>query len=146
MSMRFIAILLLALVACIACAAQKHSRAELIQRAQSTKLDDQASAYTDVADFQLHQAEKLYAAGNSYGARSAVQDVATFSSKAVDAALRSGKKLKQTEIKLRKMGEKLQDIKKIVDYEDQAPIQSVVDQLEALRSRLLDKMFHLKHK
>lgn len=130
----------------MACVAQEHTRAELIQRAEHAKLEDQPRAYADVAELQLHEADKSYAAGNSYGARAAVQDIATYSSKAVDAALRSGKKLKETEIKLRKIEEKLHNIKTTVEYDDQAPIQSVIDQLESLRNQLLEKMFHKKSK
>ncbi len=137
---------LFAIASCAVCSAREHTRAELIQRAEQAKVDDQPKAYTDVAELQLHQADKDYKAGNSYGARAAVQDVATFSSKAVDAALRSGKQLKKTEIKLRKMQEKLRDIKRTVEYDDQAPIQSVIDQLEGLRNHLLEKMFHQKSK
>lgn len=141
-----IILLLFAVAGCAICAAQEHARADLIQRAEHARLEDQPRAYIDVAELQLHEADKSYAAGNSYGARAAVQDIATYSSKAGDAALRSGKKLKDTEIKLRKIEEKLRDIKRTVEYDDQAPIQSVIDQLETLRNQLLEKMFHKKSK
>lgn len=141
-----IILFLFAVAGCAICAAQEHTRADLIQRAEHSRLDDQPRAYAAVAELQLHEADKSYAAGNSYGARAAVQDIATYSSKAVDAALRSGKKLKDTEIRLRKIEEKLRDIKRTVEYDDQAPIQSVIDQLESLRNQLLEKMFHKKSK
>jgi hypothetical protein len=70
--------------------------------------------------------------------------VVTFSKKATDASIDTGKKLKNTEIALRKMTEKFRDIKRTVAFEDQAPIQQTIDELEKMRTDLLSAMFGKK--
>jgi hypothetical protein len=67
--------------------------------------------------------------------------VATYSEKAHDAAIQSGKKLKNTEIDFRKMSAKLRDIKRTLNFDDQAPVQAAADRLESLRTDLLSHMF-----
>jgi hypothetical protein len=74
-------------------------------------------------------------------ARAAVADVVNFSDKASSAAIQSGKKLKHTEISVRRMASKLRDIKRSLAFEDQPPVQSAIDHLESLRTQLLSKMF-----
>ena len=64
-----------------------------------------------------------------------------FSQKARDAAVRSDRKLKSTEIAIRKMAAKLRDIKRTVIFEDQVPLQAAADRLESFRTDLQTKMF-----
>jgi hypothetical protein len=114
---------------------------ELIARAASAKVEDQPALYVDIAERQLKSADELYTAGKVDDARTAVQDVVTYSEKAHDAAIQSGKKLKNTEIAFRKMAAKLRDIKRSVNFDDQAPLQTAADRLENLRTDLLSHMF-----
>jgi hypothetical protein len=114
---------------------------ELIARAGSAKLDDQPSLYVDISERQLKSADELYSAGKSDDARAAVQDVVTYSEKAQSASIQSGKKLKNTEIALRKMAAKLRDIKRSLNFDDQAPVEAAADRLESLRTDLLTHMF-----
>ena len=83
----------------------------------------------------------MYSAGKSDDARAAVQDVVTYSEKAQSTSIQSGKKLKNTEIALRKMAAKLRDIKRSLNFDDQAPVQTAADRLESLRTDLLTHMF-----
>jgi hypothetical protein len=114
---------------------------ELIARAESAKLDDQPALFTDIAERRLKSADELYTAGKIDDARSAVQDVVTYSEKAQATAVQSSKKLKNTEIALRKMAAKLRDIKRSLNFDDQAPLQAAADRLESLRTDLLTHMF-----
>lgn len=114
---------------------------ELIARAASAKVEDQPALYVDIAERQLKSADELYTAGKVDDARTAVQEVVTYSEKAHDAAIQSGKKLKNTEIAFRKMAAKLRDIKRSVNFDDQAPLQTAADRLENLRTDLLSHMF-----
>ena len=68
----------------------------------------------------------------------------SYSKKATDASIDTGKRLKGTEIALRKMAEKLRDVKRTVAFEDQSPIQQTIDQLEQMRTDLLSAMFGKK--
>ncbi len=117
---------------------------QLIARAESARLEDRPRLYVEVAQRQVDSADQLYIAGKVDAARTAINDVVTYSDKARDAAIRSGKKLKPTEIAMRKMAAKLRDIKRTLIFEDQAPVQATVDHLEQVRTELLARMFGKK--
>ena len=129
------------LVTCLASAAKQETLQELMTRCDSAKVDDRPALCAEIAERQLKSADELYTAGKVDEARSALKDVVTFSEKAHDAAIQSGKRVKNTEIEFRKMAAKLRDIKRTVNFDDQDPIQAAADRLEALRTELLTHMF-----
>jgi hypothetical protein len=122
-------------------ASQREPLAELIARADAARLEDRPSLYVEIAEHQLKSADELYTAGKVEDARTALEDVVTYSGKAHDAAVQSGKKLKNLEIDFRKMAAKLRDIKRNLNFDDQAPVQAAEDRLENLRTDLLSHMF-----
>jgi len=128
----------------LAFARKEETLAELITRAESSRLEDRPHLYTEIARRQVKAADQLYAAGKPEEARAAVREVVEYSDKASDAATHSGKKLKDTEIAVRKMVARLRDIKRTVAFEDQAPIEEAVDHLEQVRTQLLSQMFGKK--
>ena len=128
----------------LAFARKEETLAELITRAESSRLEDRPHLYTEIARRHVKAADQLYAAGKPEEARAAVREVVEYSDKASDAATHSGKKLKDTEIAVRKMVARLRDIKRTVAFEDQAPIEEAVDHLEQVRTQLLSQMFGKK--
>lgn len=114
---------------------------QLIERANTARVEDQAPLYSAAAEKRLKAADELYTAGKVSEAREAVTDVVSYSDRASSAAIQSGKKLKNTEIAVRRMAAKLRDIKRSLAFEDQSPVQAAVDRLETLRTQLLTKMF-----
>ena len=114
---------------------------ELIARAESARVEDRPALYVEIAERELKSANELYTAGKVDEARTAVQDVVTYSEKAHDAAIQSGKRVKNTEIEFRKMAAKLRDIKRSLNFDDQAPVQAAAERLETLRTDLLSHMF-----
>lgn len=114
---------------------------QLISRAEAARLEDRPQIYAEIAELQLRNADHLYTEGKADEAQAAVQDVVSYSDKAADAASKSGKKLKNTEIAVRKMAEKLRDIKRSLAFDDQPPVQSAIEHLEGLRTDLLNRMF-----
>jgi polyhydroxyalkanoate synthesis regulator phasin len=114
---------------------------ELIARAESARVEDRPALYVEIAERELKSANELYTGGKVDEARTAVQDVVTYSEKAHDAAIQSGKRVKNTEIEFRKMAAKLRDIKRSLNFEDQAPVQAAAERLETLRTDLLSHMF-----
>jgi len=128
----------------VAFAHKEVTLAELITRAESAKLDDRPHLYTEIAQRQVKAADQLYAAGKPEEARAAVRDVVEYSDKASDAATHSGKKLKDTEIAVRKMVARLRDIKRTLAFEDQASVEEAVNHLEQVRTQLLSQMFGKK--
>lgn len=125
----------------LAFASKPETLQQLIARADSAKLEGRPALYVEIAGRQLQSADELYTAGKVDDARAAVNDVVTYSEKAHDTAIQSGKKLKGTEIAFRKMAAKLRDIKRSLNFDDQAPVQAAADRLENLRTDLLTHMF-----
>jgi hypothetical protein len=115
--------------------------ARLVDRAQSAPVDQQVRLDTEIAERQLKLADQLYSADKVEDARAAVTAVASYAAKATDAAIQSGKHLKDTEIAMRKMAAKLRDMMRKVSLEDQAPLKNAADHLETLRTSLLTHMF-----
>jgi hypothetical protein len=126
---------------CLAFASKPETLQQLIARAESAKPEDRPALYVEVAERQLTAADGLYTDGKVDDARTAVNDVVTYSEKAHDAAIQSGKKLKSTEISFRKMAAKLRDIRPSLNFDDQSPVQTAADRLESLRTDLLTHMF-----
>ena len=74
-------------------------------------------------------------------ARAAVDDIVTYSEKARDSATQTKKHLKNVEIDVRKIADKLRDIKRTLAFEDQPPVEQAIDRLEDIRTTLLKEMF-----
>lgn len=117
---------------------------QLIARAEAARPEDRPALYLDIARQKAEAADKLYHEGNAEAGKAALPDVVTFSKKATDSSIETGKRLKNTEITLRKMAEKFRDIKRTLAFDDQAPIQQAVDELEKMRTDLLSAMFGKK--
>ncbi len=84
--------------------------------------------------------------GDAEAGNKALSDVVTYSEKASECCRQHGKKLKDTEIALRKMAEKFRDVKHNLPFDDQAPVQQAIDRLEKMRTDLLSAMFGKKGK
>ena len=125
-------------------AAKEEPLDQLLKRAQVARVQDQPPLYLEAAQRQLKAADEFYAAGKVDEARVALEDVVTYSDRATAAASKSGKKLKNTEIAVRKMAERLRDMKRTLAFEDQAPVQAAADHLEKMRTELLSRMFGSK--
>jgi len=117
---------------------------QLIARADAAPLKDRPALYAEVARRQLEGADKSYTDGNIDQAQAAVHDVVEYSGKARDAALQSNKKLKNTEIAIREMAHHLRDLKRTLAIEDQPVVQKAIDDLESIRTQLLERMFKKK--
>jgi hypothetical protein len=140
---------LLTLLAGISFAAygnKQESLEQLIARAPSARAEDQPHLYIEIARKELEAAEKSYKAGENDAGRKSVGELVSYSGKASDAASQTGKKLKDTEIALRKMSQRLRDLKRGLPYEDQGPVQGAADRLEQMRTELLGRMFGKKEK
>ena len=146
MRIRIITLAILVASSLIASARKEETLAELIARAESSKLDDRPHLYMEIARWQVKTADQLYSEGKPEEGRAAVNDVVQYSDKASDAATQSGKKLKDTEIAVRKIVARLRDIRRTLAFEYQAPVQEAVDHLEQVRTELLSQMFGKKEK
>ena len=122
-------------------AAKEQTVAELKTRFASARPEDRPEIGMRIAQYQLRNADRLYVDGNAGQAREAVEDVASYSEKARDAAAQTGKHLKSTEIDARKLAERLRDIKRTLAFDDQSPVEQAIRRLEDVRTSLLKEMF-----
>ncbi len=124
------------------CPAAKEETVEgLKARVESARPEDRADLCIRIAQHQLENADKLYIDGNIDQARAAVDDIVSYSEKARDAATQGKKRLKNVEINVRKMAEKLRDIKRTLAFDDQPPVEAAIHRLEDVRTTLLKEMF-----
>ncbi len=133
-------VLLLALASAYS-AAKEETAAELKARLESARPEERPELCIRIARQQLRDADKLYSDGKIDQARDAVDDIVTYSEKARDAATQTKKHLKNVEIDVRKIAEKLRDIKRTLVLEDQPPVEQAIRRLEDVRTTLLKEMF-----
>lgn len=135
----------LAAVTSLSWAAKNESLDALKMRAQNARAKDRPGLCLRIARQQVHNADKFYDNGQVEAARSAVEDVATYSEKARDAALTVHKHQKDVEIAVRKMAAKLRDVKRTANIEDQPSLENAIQRLEDIRTSLLQQMFGRHH-
>jgi len=141
---KFTALLLLVVGAVSAMATDNNSNAEvekLKTQAATEDANGQVKSFTKVAEIQLKQLSDAYDEGNESKAKAALHDVLEYGIKAAHTAQQSRKRMKQTEIALRKISNRLDDIGKSVSFEERQPITDAVNKLETARSDLLHAMF-----
>lgn len=138
---RLFLFLLLLAFASANCDAFEETIAALKSRLASAPLEERSPLAIRIAELQLRNADKLYNDGRVDDARAAVDDIVAYAEKARDGAIQSRKHLKNVEIAARKMSEKLRDIKRTLAFEDQAPLDQAIHNLEDIRTVLLKEMF-----
>jgi hypothetical protein len=120
--------------------ADDESMEELLAKAQSSR-DQQAELYAKVARRQVEIANQHFNDGDVDKAQAAVQDVVGFAQKALDSAKQVRKRLKQTDITLRKTSRRLADIAGTLAFEYRPPVNRAVKEIEVIRMQILDIMF-----
>jgi hypothetical protein len=134
-----ISLITFALTLCLA--AKDESVDQLKSRIDSARLEDRPGLCMQIAHQQLSNADRLYNEGKVEQARAAVDDIVTYSEKARDSASQTKKHLKNVEIDVRKISEKLRDIKRTLAFDDQPPVDQAIKRLEEIRTALLKEMF-----
>ncbi|HYX70469.1 MAG TPA: hypothetical protein VE825_15140 [Terriglobales bacterium] len=119
---------------------------ELKAKAESTNSDQKSLLYVEVVRRQVEDANQLYIAGDVEKAQNTVKEAVSYAEKARDAALSRPHKLKDTEIHLRLVEHRLNDIRRTLALEDQPDVQAASEQIASIRKQLLAAMFSPKHK
>jgi len=114
---------------------------ELKAKADAAHGGDQAKLCLEYARVELEDSNALFTSGDVDKAQAEILEVVSYSRKAADAASASGRELKQTEIKLRKLGERMHDIAATLAFEDREPVKQAIDQIEQIRSDLMVRMW-----
>jgi hypothetical protein len=114
---------------------------ELKARVASAKAGDRPHLCVQIAEKQLGEADKLYAANEVEKGQAALTDVVAFSELARDYSIQSHKYQKQTEIAVRSMTRKLNDLLHTLGHDDQVPVRDAINRLQRVRDDLLAAMF-----
>lgn len=115
--------------------------AELKARADAAHGGDQVKLCLEYAHVQLEAANTLFDKGDADQGQANIREVVDYARKGAQAASTSGKHLKDTEIRLRKLAERMHDIGETLAFEDREPVRKAVDQLQQIRSDLMVRMW-----
>ncbi len=102
---------------------------------------EQAKLCLEYARLQLETANSLFTDGQVDKAQAEIREVVDYSRKGAEAASSAGKQLKETEIRLRKLVERMHDIGESLAFEDRPPVHQAQDDIEQIRSDLMVKMW-----
>lgn len=133
------ATLLLALVGIAVAGTQTAD--EMKARADAAHGAEQAKLCLEYARLELESSNALFTDGQVDKAQSEIQEVVAYSRKGADAASSSGRQLKETEIRLRKLAERMHDIAQTLAFEDRGPVHQAVEQIEQIRTDLMVRMW-----
>lgn len=143
---RFLPILAGVLLLVSLAAAKDETTAELKAQAEATTGDQRSVLYANVVQHEIEDANQLFTTGEVEKAQNTVKEAVQDAEKARDAAIEHSRKIKDTEIHLRKAEHRLNDIRRTLALEDQPEVQAAIDQIAAIRKQLLDVMFAPKRK
>lgn len=114
---------------------------ELKARLASANVGDRPHLCVQIAQKQLAEADKLYAADEVGKGQAALSDVVAYSELARDYAIQSHKYQKQSEIAVRTMTRRLNEMLHSFAHEDQAAVRDAINRLQRVRDDLLMAMF-----
>lgn len=137
-------VMLLALVAAAsahAAPANDLTVEEMKGKLGSTSIRDRPHLCVQIAQKQLTEADKQYAASEFEKGQAALADVVAYSELARDYAIQSHKYQKQSEIAVRTMARKLTELMHSLGQDDQVPVQDAINHLQRVRDDLLMAMF-----
>ena len=119
----------------------KESVDALKARAAAAEGKKQVELLVKVAQRQLKATDELYSAGKPEEARATLKDVVDYGTRACQAASETGERMKKTEIAVRKIAHRLEEIRKAVPFAERPPLAAAVNELEKAHDDLLRRMF-----
>jgi len=139
--MRYAFLLIILLLTSALHAGEKPSVEELQRKIESAHGGKKAELLMQLAHNQVELADTLYHDGNTDKAFNMLKEAGSNADQATSVSLDSGKRLKDTEIDLRKLSERTQAIRQEASFEDRKPFDTCIQAIEQDRSKLLDRMF-----
>lgn len=135
-----LAIVMVIAVALTAFAAEE-TLDQLKARVADAKPQDQPKLYTQIADLEFKEVDRLFESADSQGATKLLSTLVDDCEKAAKSSVTTRKHMKKTEISLRKIADQLEQIRKTIDYESRPPVQTAIERIEQARNELLTAMF-----
>lgn len=102
---------------------------------------DRIKLSLDISRTQIELANQSYEEGEVDRATTLVQEAISYAERAATTSRDNNKRVKQTEIALRKISNRLEDIGRTLSVEDRPAVEKAVTRLEELRRLLLTHMF-----
>ncbi len=124
----------------IAAAKEPETIDQLKARATAADRNKQPELFLRLAKMQLEAANDTYNSSPEQ-ARKLVGDAAESAEKGGQASIDSHKREKKTEIELRELGKRMDDVGRSWAFDDRAPVKTAMQRVETIRSKLLDRMF-----
>lgn len=115
--------------------------AELKAKAEAAQGQKRAELFADLAYEYVELADHHFTEGRPGQGHATVELVLQAAERAREAALDLRRKIKKTELKLRKTSRKLEDVRRSLAFEDQAPVGKAVERLHQIQDELLEAMF-----
>ena len=114
--------------------------------AQAAHEGHRAKLFVDLAHEEMEASNKAFTDGNVELGHKLASAAAADADESSKAAVESGKRLKDTEIDLRRLQTRTRDIGQSLNFEDRPPIEKIVQRIEVMREAILDRMFGGKKK
>lgn len=123
-------------------AGDKRPPEELKARAEAATGDAAAELYAELVRRLIEVANDQFAQGEPGKGHQSVKEAVAAAEKARAAALGStSRKVKKTEIALRKAARRLDEIRRTLALDDRPPLEEAVNRIEQLRLQILNQMF-----
>jgi signal transduction histidine kinase len=114
---------------------------QLKARISSANTGDKPRLCLQIAQRQLEEADKAYAAVENEKGQASLTDALAYTEMARDYAIETHRNEKQTEIAVRGMIRRLNDMLHTLSHEEQAPLKNAIGRLQHVRDDLLKAMF-----
>ncbi len=114
-------------------------------KADSASGADKAKFALEAAEQATKAADAAFKQGKDSEGTAHLKEIVDYSKMASDAAIESNKREKETEINLRKIVNRLVDVKNARPFDQQDSVQQVIDAVDTARNNLLEEMFKRKH-
>jgi hypothetical protein len=132
-----IVLLLLALSAL----AEEKTVEQLKAEAERADSGQQGRLYAEIADRLVAIADKQFTDGESVKGHATVQEILDYANKAHDLAIKTRKKMKETEKDLRQCRRRLENMRRTLAAEDRPAVEEVEKRLEQITEDILESMF-----
>jgi hypothetical protein len=135
-----VSILILLLLA-LAATAEDKTLDQLKAEAERADSGQQAKLCAEVAERLVSVADKQFTDGESVKGHATVQEILQYANRAHDLAIKTRKKMKETEIHLRRCRHALENLRRTLAAEDRPAVEAVEKKLEQLSEEVLEAMF-----
>jgi hypothetical protein len=139
--MRKTASILILLLLALAASAEDKTLDQLKAEAERADSGQQAKLCAEVAERLVSVADKQFTDGESIKGHATVQEILQYANRAHDLAIKTRKKMKETEIHLRRCRHALENLRRTLAAEDRPAVEAVEKKLEQLSEEVLEAMF-----